>query len=135
MTADPEEALRLALNLGRNCGYAVFPCGDNKKPTVTGWPERASCDPEAICKLWHEHPGPLIGVVTGARSRVSVLDVDQKHSEGVLWWQDNCHRLLPTLTVRTARAACIYGSGTTRACGILRARSPSASIPVEMVAM
>jgi hypothetical protein len=101
MNAAAEEALRLALNLGRNCGYHVFPCGDDKRPMILGWPERASADPEAIWQLWHKRPGSLIGVATGAPSGVSVLDIDQKHPEGVAWWQYNRHRLLPTLTVGT----------------------------------
>ena len=48
-----DEVVRLAQNLARNRGYAVFPCGDDKRPTLKRWPERASKDPDAIERLWH----------------------------------------------------------------------------------
>jgi hypothetical protein len=101
MTADTSEVCRLAQNLARNCGYAVFPCGDDKRPMLKGWPDRASTDPDAIAKLWRDHPGPLIGVVTGQRSNISVLDVDPKHAAAFLWWQDHHATLPPTRTYRT----------------------------------
>src|SRR5271166_1504736 len=71
--------VRLATNLARNCGYRVFPCSTDKKPTLKGWPERASTDAAMIERLWREHPGPLIGIVCGERSGVDVLDLDVKH--------------------------------------------------------
>jgi hypothetical protein len=94
------EVCRLAKNLARNCGYAVFPVGEDKRARLKRWPDRASTDAAAIERLWREHPGPLIGIVTGNASGISVLDVDQKHVEAVLWWQDN-HMLLPTRTYST----------------------------------
>ena len=103
------EAGRLAVNVSRNSGFAVFPCGGNKKPSR---PQRegghgckdATTDPERIAWLWQRWPGPLIGVATGASSGVSVLDVDPDgHPEGFLWWQDNYCRLPRTLTYRTRR--------------------------------
>jgi hypothetical protein len=101
MTAAYDDVCRLAQNLARNCGYAVFPCRDDKRPVLKGWPNRASTERDAIALLWRDHPGPLIGVVTGHRSSVSVLDVDQKHPEAVAWWQDSHSRLLRTRVYRT----------------------------------
>lgn len=98
MSAD---VCRLAINLARNCGYAVFPCTDDKRPTLKGWPQRAATDAGAISELWRHHPGPLIGVVCGHRSGVSVLDIDRKHPQGVAWWQIHHSALLPTRTFRT----------------------------------
>jgi hypothetical protein len=91
----------LAVNLARTEGVAVFPCGDDKRPTLKDWPNRASSDPDAIRLMWRRHPGPLIGIATGTASGIDVLDVDSKHIDGVLWWQDNWRRLLPTRVYKT----------------------------------
>jgi hypothetical protein len=104
-----ENVCRMAQALARNCGYAVFPCGTNKKPVrpsedgvLHGFHD-ASTDPGEIAFLWQHWPGSLIGVRTGAASGISVLDVDPDHAEAFLWWQDS-HSLLPaTRTYRTRR--------------------------------
>jgi hypothetical protein len=98
--AEIEEIIRLAQNIGR-CGYHVFPVGDDKRPTIKGWPERASTDPEAIWRLWHDRFGPLIGILTGVKSDLDVLDIDVKHASATAWWRANFSRLLPCRTYRT----------------------------------
>jgi Bifunctional DNA primase/polymerase, N-terminal len=90
------EAALLAANLARNCGYAVFPVNENKQPAVKDWPHRASCDPDAVMRLWRQHPAPLVGIATGSSSGISVLDIDAKHSAAQLWWRTHHARLLPT---------------------------------------
>jgi hypothetical protein len=97
----PDDVCRMAQALARNCGYAVFPCNDDKRPTLKDWPNRAASDAATIETLFRNHYGPLIAVVCGRRSGVSVLDVDQKHPEGVAWWQETHSLLLPTRTFRT----------------------------------
>jgi hypothetical protein len=91
----------LAQNLARNTGYAVFPVRPDKLPALRRWPERASRDPDQIAALWRSHPAPLIGIVTGSRSGISVLDVDRKHADAVAWWKDMHPLLLPTRTFAT----------------------------------
>jgi hypothetical protein len=104
MTA--KEACRFAQNLARNCGYAVFPVGENKPPTRPkseggeGWKD-GSTDPDRISWLWLRWPGPLIGIVTGEPSGISVLDVDRKCTASVVWWRENYARLLPTRVYET----------------------------------
>ncbi len=73
MSAD---VVRLAENLIHNCGFAVFPCGADKKPfpRSQGFKD-AVTDPVAVADLWRRYPGPLIGVATGERSGIDVLDV------------------------------------------------------------
>jgi hypothetical protein len=100
-TLTDADVVTLAIALARNCGYAVFPCGDDKRPTLRGWPERASTEPATIFRLWHQHPGPLIGIVTGSRNGVDVLDLDVKQSTSSIWWRANEPRLPPTRTFRT----------------------------------
>lgn len=96
-----DEACRLAQNLARNRGYAVFPCRDDKTPTTPHGFKDGSTDPERIAWLWRRYPGPLIGVATGERSGISVVDVDSRHETARLWWAQNCHRLPDTPTYRT----------------------------------
>jgi hypothetical protein len=43
----------------------------------------------------------LIGMATGARSGLSVLDIDRKHAEAITWWRVNHRRLLPSRTYET----------------------------------
>jgi hypothetical protein len=100
------DAAQLAINLARNCGYAVFPCGENKKPTRpknqggTGLKD-ASTDPDIIRWLWQYWPGPLIGVATAGLSGISVLDIDIKSDAARAWWLRHEHRLPETRTYRT----------------------------------
>jgi hypothetical protein len=102
-----DEACRIAINLARGAGHAVFPCGANKKPVrpsdddeLHGFHD-ASTDPVEIAWLWANWPGELIGVATGERSNLDVLDCDRKHGEALAWWRENHRRLLPTRTFVT----------------------------------
>jgi hypothetical protein len=95
------EACRLAINLARNAGYAVFPRRADKSPACPRGFRDASRDPAAILRLWHRWPGEFIGIATGAVSSVWVVDVDVKHRDGCDWWRANHHRLLPTRTYQT----------------------------------
>ena len=95
------EACRLAINLARNAGFAVFPCRDDKSPACPHGFKDASRDPTAILRLWHRWPGELVGIATGNVSQVWVLDIDQKHHTAWDWWRANHHRLLPTRVYQT----------------------------------
>jgi Bifunctional DNA primase/polymerase, N-terminal len=103
---DADEACRSAIALAINCGFAVFPCSQNKTPTRSkaeggGGFRDASVDPDTIESMWACWPGPLIGIATGAVSRLAVLDVDVKHPEAKAWWRQY-HQYLPrTRTFRT----------------------------------
>lgn len=104
MSAD--DVCRLAQNLARNCGYAVFPVSESKRPTRpkseggTGCKD-ASSDPDFIAWMWDRWPGPLIGIATGEASGISVVDVDPKHEAAVEWWRRWCRLLLPTRCFQT----------------------------------
>jgi Bifunctional DNA primase/polymerase, N-terminal len=91
------EACRIAINLARNAGYAVFPMrltpAGKKVPTRPkdeggeGYKD-ASKEPGRIAWLWNHWPGPLIGVATGAVSGIDVLDIDcARHPEAAAWYQ------------------------------------------------
>jgi hypothetical protein len=101
MTALVEDVSRLAQNLAKNCGYAVFPCREDKRPACPHGFKQAAHEPAAIARLWRRWPGQLIGIATGPQSGIAVLDCDRKHPEAVIWWKRNHHRLLPTRTYAT----------------------------------
>jgi hypothetical protein len=82
-------------------GYFCFPCGQHKRPTCPHGFQDAVTDPDQLEGLWHRHPGPLVGVATGAKSGVSVLDIDKKHRPAHEWWAAHRGKLLPTRVHRT----------------------------------
>jgi hypothetical protein len=95
------DVCRLAQNLARNCGYAVFPCREDKRPACPHGFKQASKKPDEIAELWRRWPGLLIGFATGSASGISVLDVDPKHPETFLWWESSHPLLLPSRTFET----------------------------------
>lgn len=98
---DSGEVLRLAQNLARNVGYAVFPCRDDKRPACPHGFKDAGKDEAAIADLWRRYPGPLIGVATGTASDLAVLDIDLKHDEARAWWRQHESRFPLTRAYRT----------------------------------
>ncbi|HKK47350.1 MAG TPA: phage/plasmid primase, P4 family [Balneolaceae bacterium] len=58
---------------GNDCGSS------GKHPRVSGWPERASRDPDQIKDWWSRWPDANIGIACGRSSDLVVLDVDPRH--------------------------------------------------------
>ena len=56
----------------------VFPCGLDKRPLIPDWPHRASTDSTQVIAWWTTWPEAMIGLVTGARSLLYVVDLDVK---------------------------------------------------------
>ena len=85
-------------------GIPVFPCRD-KLPLIPQWPERATCDEQQVRAWFDVRPAPQIGVVTGPRSGLWVLDVDGPIGRDT--WEDYVRRnggmgaLPDALTVQT----------------------------------
>lgn len=59
-------------------GYPVFPCGADKRPLVK-WSSEATTNPNVIGAWWSRWPGAMIGIPTGARSGLFVVDIDVKN--------------------------------------------------------
>lgn len=73
-----------ALDLGRR-GFAVFPVrdwgdGGGWKP-IKAFPERASCDQAQIKDWWRCWPEARVGLLTGERNGITVLDLDIKNGK------------------------------------------------------
>ena len=98
--------ITIAENIVNNCGYAVFPCGPDKKPTTPHSFKDAVNDPVLVADLWRRYPGSLIGIATGEISGIDVLDVDAgecpadadpkviaKREAARAWWHANAERI------------------------------------------
>ena len=71
-------------------GFPVFPCLQDKKPAVS-WGSAATTDVEQI-EAWNWEDR-LIGVPTGSRSGMAVLDIDPRHG-GDDWLRAHARRLV-----------------------------------------
>ncbi|WP_167760482.1 bifunctional DNA primase/polymerase [Blastococcus sp. CT_GayMR16] len=88
-------------------GWPVFPL-DGKHPLVK-WQDAATTDPARVRALWRKHPGANVGVVTGVRSGVFVLDVDGDEGRASLASLERQHGRIPkTYRVRSGRGEHIY---------------------------
>jgi len=84
-------------------GLPCFPVSASKCPTTPHGFFDASTDPGVLRDLWAQHPGPLVGVVTGITSGIDVLDVDTYKPFGREWWKEHRHRIPQTRAHQTKR--------------------------------
>lgn len=62
-------------------GWPVVQCEPGgKKPLIKDWPNRATTDPRTIEERWRRCPDANIGILTGKRSGIWALDVDNPAS-------------------------------------------------------
>lgn len=82
--ADPtaSDHLRAALRYARR-GWAVFPCGPDKRPLVRTGFKAATRNHDQIKAWWTQWPTALIGCPTGRRNGLVILDVDVDPTKGV----------------------------------------------------
>jgi hypothetical protein len=60
-----------------NKGWRVIPVPPGQKyPVLTGWPSKATTDPDQIAQWWTACPNSNIAVLTGKKSGIAVLDID-----------------------------------------------------------
>ena len=74
-------------------GWAVFPCGADKKPLTRHGFKDATCDPDGVRTLWEQTPSRYVGIATGSSGLV-VVDLDCKNGAPGL---DEWHKLKPKL--------------------------------------
>lgn len=70
-------------------GYPLFPVATDKRPFVR-WKEGATTDQRKLAQWWQEWPNAMIGMPTGSKSGIVVLDVDVKNDvNGLETLKDN----------------------------------------------
>ena len=85
-------ALKLA-----NRGLHVFPCAPRGKIPVTAHGcLDATADAEQIRTWWSKHPDANIGIATGSKSGIWVLDIDGENGEAALRALEKRMQPLPT---------------------------------------
>lgn len=89
-----DQALRYA-----GWGWLVFPVRRNKVPLVK-WKAGATQEPAQIEKWWRTWPDANVGIVTGSRSGIAVVDVDGPKGRALL---DQLGGLPETLQTSTGR--------------------------------
>ncbi|MET4483108.1 bifunctional DNA primase/polymerase [Bradyrhizobium sp. F1.13.3] len=90
--------LNLALSLA-TAGTPVFPCQpENKRPYTSNGFKAASVFPHVLQRWWSDWPDALVGMPTGERTSVWVLDMDSYKGATE---SDLPHPLPPTRAVRT----------------------------------
>jgi hypothetical protein len=62
-------------------GRPVFPASSRKVPLIKDWGNAATTDPATITAWWTASPYALIGMPTGARTELAVLDIDMKNGK------------------------------------------------------
>src|SRR4051812_42737001 len=90
MSAILDKALTLA-----DMGLPVFPLLADKSPACAGGFKAATTDPAENRPLFSNFGAVLIGVPTGPRSKLAVLDIDAKKG-GDQWLAEHKHRLPTT---------------------------------------
>jgi hypothetical protein len=81
-------------------GKPVFPCKPDKAPYTPRGFKDATTDPGRVTALWTRYGGEKIGMATGSRSGVSVVDVDRLEALEELN-PELLQALRETLTIRT----------------------------------
>lgn len=73
--SEPCSQLEVALSYAKR-GLPVFPCNEEKRPKVAGGFHSATTDEQQVKEWWTRWPDALIGLPTGSKTGVMVLDVD-----------------------------------------------------------
>lgn len=92
----------IALSLA-SAGLHVIPVSHQKTPIIKRWPKSASTDPRQIASWWQQSPEALIGVLTGRKSGLLVVDVDL-HKPGAAEWLKKHEHLLASARIHETRS-------------------------------
>ncbi|XDZ70319.1 bifunctional DNA primase/polymerase [Alphaproteobacteria bacterium LSUCC0744] len=85
--------------------WPVFPVNpDTKTPLIRGWQDRATSEQSGVVELFKDYPLAAIGLVTGQKSGLVVIDIDERENfSGLQNFKNAGHKLPPTITASTPR--------------------------------
>lgn len=89
------QAIRLA-----KFGFSIFPCKPDKSPLTKRGFKDSTSDLEQIESWWSHYPDALVGVATGEKSNIVVLDIDPRNG-GDTWLEENIENIPQTLSYKT----------------------------------
>ena len=79
-TGQPKVPIPVATGIG-TFGWPVFPVNQKTKaPLIAEWQSRASSNSCEIEHLFRNYPDAAIGLVTGQRSGLVVIDIDEREN-------------------------------------------------------
>lgn len=104
MVADINRVLEIAARL------PVFPCSPDKSPRVKRGFHDATQDEATIRKWWGQWPDSLVGVPTGQRTGLVVIDYDPDNANNAThsWLAEHTDLLCSTRVHKTARGGMHY---------------------------
>jgi hypothetical protein len=102
-----ESRFRIRARAAAKAGFRVFPVRPRSKaPAISGWQSKATKDKKVIDSFWADHPDANIGVVTGGKLGLIVIDVDGDAGRQSLADLKQQHGRLPrTVKVLTPRGS------------------------------
>jgi putative DNA primase/helicase len=80
-------------------GWKVFPVDRNKRPLIKDWPNAATSDPDQIRAWFTRFARANIGVATGRRSDLFVVDIDKRDAGGPEEWEGLLYHYGETVTM------------------------------------
>lgn len=83
-----------AAMLYASMGLSVIPL-NGKVPMFKNWPEVATTDPETIERWFLQNPDANLGIATGKKSGVFVVDIDPRHGGGDTWDHELAMHAIP----------------------------------------
>lgn len=94
-----------------NCSCGKWGCAKGKHPRITKWQERATTSDSQIKKWWSKWPDDNIGIATGQKSNLVIIDIDPRNDgdkslKNLINSYDDFKSALNTYTVNTG------GNGT-----------------------
>ncbi|MBU1856254.1 MAG: bifunctional DNA primase/polymerase, partial [Verrucomicrobia bacterium] len=74
--------LRPALHYASH-GWPIFPCKPDKRPATGHGFKDATCERKTIIAWWTANPAAMIGMPTGAVSKIIAVDLDRDAAKGL----------------------------------------------------